>query len=165
MHIPRKPRHKEHSEREYLTLHSLKTHSRSSLEAPWSRLQAKWGLWWWGTRSCERRIKVLPNCEQSEHSFSKGWGCEIGPNKQSQILLALGLEEKVPLLISLLPLLKMYILVGTMILYVFLQKNRKFEAPFLLNNVNIGRQVHLITRAVENSDAGKASPPLPAVLN
>ena len=37
-------------------------------------------------------------CERSEHSFSKGWGCEIGPNKQSQILLALGLEEKVPLL-------------------------------------------------------------------
>ena len=59
----------------------------------------------------------------------------------------------------------MYILVGTMILYVFLQKNGKFEAPFLLNNVNIGRRVHPITRAVENSDAGKASPPLPAVLN
>ena len=58
----------------------------------------------------------------------------------------------------------MYILVGTMILYVFLQKKGKFEALFLLN-VNIGRRVHPITWAVENSDAGKASPPLPAVLN
>ena len=60
---------------------------------------------------------------------------------------------------------KMYMLVGNMILYVFLQKNGKFGAPFLLNNVNIGRRVHPITRAVGNSDAGKASPPLPAVLN
>ena len=52
-----------------------------------------------------------------------------------------------------------------MVLYVFMQKNGKFGAPFSLNNVNIGRRVHPITRAVGNSDAGKASPPLPAVLN
>ena len=59
----------------------------------------------------------------------------------------------------------MYILVGTMTLYVFLQKKWEIRGTFL-NNVNIGRRVHPpITRAVENSDAGKASPPLPAVLN
>ena len=46
----------------------------------------------------------------------------------------------------------------------FCKKKGKFEAPFLLN-VDIGRRVHPITRAVESSDAGKASPPLPAVLN
>jgi len=92
------------------------------------------------------------HCERSEHSFSKG--CEIGPTKQSQILLALRLKEKFrccvpPSSVNSGPLpLKMYILVDNLLLYVFVPKKRKDSTSNLVFGLVIYSPEKLLKRCV-----------------
>ena len=91
--------------------------------------------------NCHRIKKVsshviIASEASTQYSFSKGWGCKIGANKQSQILLALRSKEKFCCCMSippssvnfgLLPL-KMQIWVDNRVLYVSVhQKNRNIS--------------------------------------